>query len=138
MKNVLVLCTANSCRSQIAEGYLKHFTRGKVNIYSAGTEKSHVNLRAIASMQRDGIDISQHTSNDVSEYKDIPFDYVITVCDEAKESCPVFPGEGKKFHHGFKDPAKMTGSQEKINSEFDRVRGEIKSFCKEFAAKHLL
>jgi arsenate reductase len=138
MKNVLVLCTANSCRSQIAEGYLKHFSRGKANIYSAGIEKSHVNLRAIDSMQRDGIDISQHTSNHVDEYKDIPFDYVITVCDEAKESCPVFPGAGKKFHKGFPDPAKMKGAEEKINSEFDRVRGEIKTYCKEFAAKHLL
>ena len=138
MKNVLVLCTANSCRSQIADGYLKHYSRGKANIYSAGTQKSHVNLRAIATMQRDGIDISQHTSNDLSEYKDMPFDYVITVCDEAKESCPVFPGEGKKIHKGFVDPAKMKGSEEKINSEFDRVRSEIKTFCKEFCAKYIL
>lgn len=138
MKNVLVLCTANSCRSQIAEGYLKYFTRGKATIYSAGTQKSHVNFRAIASMQRDGIDISQHTSNDLSEYKDIPFDYVITVCDEVKESCPVFPGEGKKIHKGFTDPAKAKGTHEQINSEFDRIRGEIKSFCKEFSAKYLL
>ncbi|PLW90851.1 arsenate reductase ArsC, partial [Mucilaginibacter sp.] len=101
MKNILVLCTGNSCRSQIAEGYLRHFSEGKANIYSAGIETHGVNPRAIATMQEDGIDISVHTSNNVDEYADVPFDYVITVCDNAKENCPYFPTEAVKLHHNF-------------------------------------
>jgi len=90
MKNILVLCTGNSCRSQIADGYLKHFAQGKANVYSAGVETHGVNPKAIATMKADGIDIANNTSNNVLEYKDIPFDFIITVCDNAKERCPYF------------------------------------------------
>src|SRR5690349_8199961 len=98
MKKILVLCTGNSCRSQMAEGYLRQFAMNKAEIYSAGIETHGVNPRAIATMKEDCIDISKQTSNNVSEYQHINFDYVITVCDNAKESCPFFPGFAKKFH----------------------------------------
>src|ERR1700744_5932296 len=98
MKKVLVLCTGNSCRSQMAEGYLRYYAEGKAEIYSAGIETHGVNPKAITMMKEDGIDISQHTSNHVDAYKNIHFDFVITVCDNAKENCPYFPSTAKKFH----------------------------------------
>lgn len=138
MINVLVLCTGNSCRSQIAHGYLEHFTDGrKVKVYSAGVETHGVNPRAIATMKEDGIDISANTSNNVSEYKDIAFDYIITVCDNAKERCPVFPSTAKKFHHNFSDPAKATGTEEEIMEQFRNVRSQVKEYCKNFASSYL-
>ncbi|OJW16890.1 arsenate reductase ArsC [Mucilaginibacter sp. 44-25] len=137
MKNILVLCTGNSCRSQIAEGYLRHFSEGKANIYSAGIETHGVNPRAIATMQEDGIDISAHTSNNVDEYASIPFDYVITVCDNAKENCPYFPTNAIKLHHNFPDPAKAKGTEEEILAEFRKVREMIKDYCKAFTDKYL-
>ena len=91
MKRILVLCTGNSCRSQIAEGYLRHFANNKAEIYSAGIETHGVNPKAIEIMEEDNIDISKHTSNNIDEYADINFDYIITVCDSAKENCPFFP-----------------------------------------------
>lgn len=133
IKKVLVLCTGNSCRSQIAEGYLKHFADGKAEVYSAGIETHGVNPKAILVMREDGIDISHHTSNHVDEYSHIPFDYVITVCDNAKESCPFFPGNAKKFHHNFPDPAKATGNDDEVMAEFRRVRDMIKEYCRSFA-----
>ena len=137
MKNILVLCTGNSCRSQIAEGYLRHFGGNQVNVYSAGVEVHGVNPLAIALMLEDGIDISKHTSNHLDEYSGIPFDFVITVCDNAKERCPYFPTEALKFHHNFPDPAKATGSDEEIKAEFRRVRELIKVYTKEFLAEQL-
>lgn len=138
MINVLVLCAGNSCRSQIAHGYLEHFTDGrKVKVYSAGVETHGVNPRAIATMKEDGIDISANTSNNVLEYKDIPFDYIITVCDNAKERCPVFPSTAQKFHHNFPDPAKATGTEEEIMEQFRNVRSQVKEYCKNFASAHL-
>lgn len=137
MKYILVLCTGNSCRSQIAEGYLRHFSAGKANIYSAGIETHGVNPRAIATMQEDGIDISAHTSNNVDEYADVSFDYVITVCDNAKENCPYFPTEAVKLHHNFPDPAKAQGTEEEILAEFRKVRGMIKDYSKTFTEKYL-
>lgn len=128
-KNVLVLCTGNSCRSQIAEGYLRHFHGGKANIYSAGVETHGVNPRAIATMKEDGIDLSAHTSNHVDEYLSISFDLILTVCDHASERCPIFPGAAKRIHHNFTDPAKATGSEEEIMAAFRKVREEIKSYC---------
>ena len=128
-KNVLVLCTGNSCRSQIAEGYLRHFHGEKANIYSAGVETHGVNPRAIATMKEDGIDISAHTSNHVDEYLSISFDLILTVCDHASERCPIFPGTAKRIHHNFTDPAKATGSEEEIMAAFRKVREEIKSYC---------
>jgi len=130
MKKILVLCTGNSCRSQIAEGYLRRFAGDKAEIYSAGVETHGVNPRAVSIMKEDGIDISHHTSNNVTEYFDIDFDYVITVCDNAKERCPFFPSNAKKFHHNFPDPAKATGSEEEVMSEFRKVREMIKDYCK--------
>ena len=137
MKRILVLCTGNSCRSQIADGYLRHFAGDKAEVYSAGVETHGVNPRAIAIMKEDGLDISQHTSNNVSEYTQIPFDFVITVCDNAKERCPVFPTTAQKFHHNFPDPAKATGTEEEIMQAFRSVREEIKAYCKEFVEKHV-
>lgn len=129
-KNILVLCTGNSCRSQLAEGYLRHFHREVANIYSAGIETHGVNPRAIQTMSEDGIDISAHTSNHVDEYLHIPFDLVLTVCDHASERCPIFPSSAKRIHHNFSDPAKATGSEEEIMEVFRRVREEIKMFCR--------
>lgn len=134
MRKILVLCTGNSCRSQMAEGYLRHFSKEDVIIKSAGLETHGVNPRAIQSMLEDGIDISNHTSNNVDEYSDIRFDYIITVCDHASEKCPVFPAKAEKFHHNFPDPAKAVGSEAEIQSAFNRVREMIKDYCREFVA----
>ncbi|MBC9929162.1 arsenate reductase ArsC [Chitinophaga qingshengii] len=137
MKKILVLCTGNSCRSQIAEGYLRYFAGDKAEVYSAGVETHGVNPRAIATMAEDGIDISGHTSNNITEYQDIPFDFVITVCDNAKERCPFFPTTAKKFHENFPDPAKATGTEETIMQQFRTVRQLIKDYTKSFVAAHL-
>jgi arsenate reductase (thioredoxin) len=137
MQNVLVLCTGNSCRSQIAEGYLKFFTQGKANIYSAGIETHGVNARAIRTMREDGIDISKHTSNNVSEYMNISFDFVITVCDNAHENCPYFPTLTSIIHQNFADPAKATGTEQELDEAFRKVRKEIKKFCRVFVMEHL-
>jgi arsenate reductase len=137
MKNILVLCTGNSCRSQIAEGYLRHFAGNSAAIYSAGIETHGVNPKAIQVMADDGIDISHHTSNHVDEYINIPFDYVITVCDNAKENCPYFPTTAQRFHHNFPDPAKATGTADEVMDEFKRVRDMIKDYVKDFIVQHI-
>lgn len=137
MKKVLVLCTGNSCRSQIAEGYLKHFAKEKAAIYSAGIETHGVNPKAIATMKADNIDISNHTSNNIDEYRDIDFDFVITVCDNAKERCPYFPTKAIKFHYNFPDPAKATGAENEIDQQFSQVRQLIKEYCEKFVAENL-
>lgn len=137
MKNILVLCTGNSCRSQIAEGYLRHYANGNAKIYSAGIETHGVNPKAIAVMAEDGIDISGHTSNNVDEYYDINFDYIITVCDNAKENCPFFPSKAERFHYNFPDPAKAQGTEEEIMQEFVRVRDMIKQYSQDFIKEHI-
>jgi arsenate reductase len=137
MKNILVLCTGNSCRSQIAEGYLQHFAGEKAKVYSAGIETHGVNPKAIQVMAEDHIDISKHTSNNVDEYFDVPFDYVITVCDNAKENCPYFPTKAERFHSNFPDPAKATGTAEEIMDEFRRVREMIKTYSADFVNQHI-
>ncbi|GAA4431889.1 arsenate reductase ArsC [Ravibacter arvi] len=137
MKKILVLCTGNSCRSQIAEGYLRHFAGSKAQVYSAGVETHGVNPGAIRTMAEDGIDIAGHTSNNISEYLDIDFDYVITVCDNAKERCPFFPSTAEKIHENFPDPAKATGSEEEIAAAFRSVRNTIKDFSQQFVNKYL-
>lgn len=137
MKKILVLCTGNSCRSQIAEGYLRHFAGDAAEIYSAGVETHGVNPRAIATMAEDGIDISGHTSNNVSEYSGIDFDYVITVCDHAKERCPVFPSRAQQFHENFPDPAKATGTEEEIGQAFREVRQIIRNYFERFVKTHI-
>lgn len=137
MKKILVLCTGNSCRSQLAEGYLRYFAGDKAEVYSAGVETHGVNPRAIAVMAEDGIDISGHTSNNMNEYRDIDFDYVITVCDNAKERCPFFPSTAQKFHHNFPDPAKATGTEQEIMDQFRAVRKQVKQYSENFVKAHL-
>jgi arsenate reductase len=137
MKKVLVLCTGNSCRSQIAEAYLKYFAKDIAEVYSAGVETHGVNPKAIATMLEDDIDISNHTSNHVDEYRNIEFDYVITVCDHAKERCPIFPSKAKSFHYNFPDPAKAKGTDEEIMLAFRNVRNEIKAYCFKFVEENL-
>ncbi|MEY5034697.1 MAG: hypothetical protein RL447_1075 [Bacteroidota bacterium] len=129
---ILVLCTGNSCRSQIAHGYLQAFAGERAEVYSAGVETHGVNPKAIETMAEDGIDISDHTSNNITEYQGIDFDFVITVCDNARERCPFFPSQAQKFHHNFPDPAKATGTEEEIKMEFRRVREMVKSYCRDF------
>lgn len=135
--NILVLCTGNSCRSQIADGYLKHFAGDRATIYSAGVEMHGVNPRAIAIMAEDGIDISGNTSNNVDEYLGIDFDHVITVCDNAVERCPVFPSTAQKWHHNFPDPAKARGTEDEIMVEFRVVRDMIKVYSSVFVKNNL-
>jgi arsenate reductase (thioredoxin) len=137
MKNILVLCTGNSCRSQIAEGYLRYYTGNRAAVYSAGIETHGVNPKAIATMAADGIDISAHTSNNVNEYLHINFDYVITVCDNAHEHCPYFPSNAKKLHYNFPDPAKAIGTATEVAQAFASVRDEIKQYCKKFVSQEL-
>ena len=136
MKNILVLCTGNSCRSQIAHGFLASMTAGKANIYSAGVETHGVNPKAITTMKEIGIDISKHTSNNITEYFDVNFDYVITVCDNAKERCPYFPTKAVKLHYNFPDPAKATGTDDEINEQFRAVRSLIKDYCEQFVNEY--
>ena len=137
MKNILVLCIGNSCCSQIAEGYLHYFGGDKANIYSAGIETHGVNPKAIQVMAEDHIDISHHTSNNVDEYINIPFDYLITVCDNANENCPYFHVKMARFHHNYSDPATAQGTPEQVIDEFRRVRDMIKVYSKDFIAEHL-
>ncbi len=137
MKKILVLCTGNSCRSQMAEGYLRLFAGSKAEVYSAGIETHGVNPKAIAVMMEDGVDISRHTCNNVDEYSHIDFDYVVTVCDNANERCPYFPSTAKKFHQNFPDPAKAGGREDEVINEFRRVRDMIKAYCKNFVSENV-
>ena len=121
----------------MAHGYLNHFANGKANIYSAGVETHGVNPNAIKFMKEDGIDISHHTSNNVDEYYDIDFDYIITVCDNAKENCPFFPSKAERFHQNFPDPSKYSGPDEEVANEFRRVREMIKLYTRDFINNHL-
>ncbi len=120
---VLVLCTGNSCRSQMAEGFFRKFGEGKVEVTSAGLEPTRVNPHAIKVMQEVGIDVSSHKSKHFDTFIGEEFDYVITVCDNAARNCPTFPGEGARLHWPFDDPT--TGADEEILNEFRRVRDEI-------------
>ena len=137
MKKILVLCTGNSCRSQLAQGYLQKFAGTKAQVYSAGIETHGVNPKAVAVMKEDGVDISHHTSNHLEEYKGIDFDYVITVCDNAREKCPLFPHKAIMFHQNFRDPAKAKGTDEEILNEFRKVRNSIRSYSKKFVEENL-
>lgn len=140
MKKILVLCTGNSARSQIAQAYLQHFAdrsdhSDQVEVLSAGVEPKGVNPIAIQVMAEDGIDISHHTSNHADEYVQIPFDYVITVCDNAREQCPIFPSAGKMIHHSFPEPSHMEG-KDKLTA-FREVRELIKAYSRDFIATHM-
>ena len=132
-KKILILCTGNSCRSQMAEGFLKSFD-SDLDVYSAGTQPStRVHPKAIQVMKEAGIDISDGYPKDVSQFLTQSFDYVITVCDSAKETCPVFLGKvQEQLHIGFEDPAEATGSEDEIISVFRRVRDEIQRDFRKF------
>ena len=136
-KNILVLCTGNSCRSQLLHGYLAQMLGDRAAVYSAGVEVHGLNPRAVRVMAEDGVDISTHTSNHVDEYAGVPFDDVITVCDHANEVCPVFPSTAKKLHHNFPDPAKATGSEDEIMAQFRSVRDQVKAYAQDFARTRL-
>jgi arsenate reductase len=137
MKKILVLCTGNSCRSQMAEGYLRFFAGGRAEIYSAGIEQHGLNERAVRIMAEDGIDISKHSSKLLDTFEGMLFDEVITVCDHAKESCPFFPAGTRTFHHDFKDPSRLRGSEEEVMAAFRETRNAIREYCREFIAKNL-
>lgn len=132
MKKILVLCTGNSCRSQMAHGYLEKSLNGQAEIYSAGIETHGLNPRAVTIMSEDNIDISTYTSNHIDEYQGIDFDYVITVCDNAKESCPVFPSSATVLHQSFPDPAKAIGEEEVILDSFRQTRNAVKAYIDNF------
>ena len=137
MENILILCTGNSCRSQIAHGYFNKFSNNKCKIYSAGIETHGLNPNAVQTMLRDDIDISTHTSNDVNEYLDINFDYIITVCDHANESCPNIPSKNAlRIHKNFLDPTKIENSINPQN-DFDNCRDEIKNFTLDFYRNYI-
>ena len=133
-KRVLILCTANSARSQMAEGLLRHDAADRFDVESAGTRATEVRPEAVAVMKEIGIDISSHRSKAVDEFAGQNFDHVITVCDTARESCPIYPGHTNRLHHSFEDPASVRGSEEKRLAAFRRVRDEIRSYLREFAS----
>jgi len=128
---VLFLCTGNSCRSQMAEGWARHLKGDVIEPYSAGIETHGLNPNAVKVMAEAGVDISGHRSKHLDEVRDIPFDYVVTVCDNAHESCPLFPGKTKVIHVGFDDPprlAKGARDEQEALSHYRRVRDEIRRF----------
>jgi arsenate reductase (thioredoxin) len=131
-KRVLILCTGNSARSQMGEGLLRHDAGERFEVESAGTKATFVRPEAIAVMRELGIDISAHRSKNVEEFEGQKFDYVITVCDNARETCPVFFGAAEKLHRDFEDPAAITGSDERRLPVFRRVRDELRGYLREF------
>ena len=131
MKKILILCTGNSCRSQIAHGFLDHLTNNSISVFSAGIEKHGLNKNAVKCMAEIGINISSYNSNQIDEYINESFDFIITVCDNANETCPIFPNSNaKKVHRNFKDPSKINNGL--YNESFDLVRDEIKNFIIKF------
>jgi len=136
MRKVLILCTGNSCRSQMAEGLLTSFS-SNTKVYSAGTKPEKVNLFAIKAMAEMGIDISKNTSNHADEYLDFEFDYVFTVCDNAKEICPIYPKAKQMIHHSFTDPADATGAEQEQLKVYIKVRNQLSDYFKAFAENKL-
>ena len=132
-KRILILCTGNSARSQMAEGLLRHDAGDRFDVFSAGTKPSAVRPEAIAVMRELGIDISDHRSKIVDEFTGQSFDYVVTVCDSAKERCPIFPGKTVRIHQNFEDPAGLQGSDEERTRLFRRVRDEMRDYFRSFA-----
>ena len=137
MKRILVLCTGNSTRSQMAHGYLHQFAGDRAKILSAGVETHGLNPKAVQVMAEDGVDISHHTSNLVDEYASLPIDYVITVCDSAAERCPVWIGRAHRTHRNFTDPSKSTGTPDEIMISYRAVRDEIRTFSQQFINEHI-
>ena len=136
MRKVLILCTGNSCRSQMAESLLSSFL-ANTKVYSAGTKPETVNPFAIKAMAEMGIDISKNTSNHADEYANIDFDYVFTVCDNAKEICPIYPKAKQMIHHSFPDPADATGSDKEQLEVYVEVRDQLSDYFKAFAENNL-
>ena len=131
MKKILILCTGNSCRSQIAHGFLDHLTNNSISVVSAGIEKHGLNKNAVRCMAEIGVNISDYNSNHIDEYINENFDFIITVCDNANETCPILPNSNaKKIHRNFKDPSKINNGP--YNESFDLVRDEIKNFIIKF------
>lgn len=131
-KKVLVLCTGNSCRSQMAEGWIRYYAGDSAEVWSAGIEAHGLNRYAVKSMMDAVIDISHQKSKSIGELPVIDFDYIITVCYNAKEACPYFPGEAVRIHQPFPDPAKAEGTEEEILSAFASVRDMIEDFAFSF------
>jgi arsenate reductase len=125
---VLFLCTGNSCRSQIAEGWAKHLKPDSMDVYSAGIAPGSLNQMAVRVMAEAGVDISAQRPKHVEELKDIDFDYVVTLCDNARENCPFFPRRTKHFHKMFEDPTFMVGTEQHIKAEFVKLRDQMKEF----------
>ena len=136
MRKVLILCTGNSCRSQMAEGLLTSLS-SNAKVYSAGTKPEKVNPFAIKAMNEIGIDISKNTSNHADEYANIDFDYVFTVCDNAKELCPIYPKAKQMIHHSFTDPADATGTEAEQLKVYVEVRNQLRDYFKAFAENKL-
>jgi arsenate reductase len=133
-KRVLILCTGNSARSQMAEGLLRHDAGDRFEVESAGTKPGIVRPEAIAAMHELGIDISGHRSKSVDEFLSQHFDFIVTVCDNANESCPIFPGTGTRLHHSFEDPPPASeGTERERMAIFRRVRDELRDYFREFA-----
>ncbi|APG25597.1 MAG: arsenate reductase ArsC [Syntrophotalea acetylenica] len=137
MKRVLFVCTGNSCRSQMAEGLVNHDFAGKIKAFSAGTEPHGLNPKAVQVMAETGIDITTQTSDHLNKYDGQSFDYVITLCGDANEKCPLFMGGVKRLHMGFDDPPKATGSSEDVLAVYRRVRDEIREKLAEFFKSEL-
>lgn len=135
-QNILVLCTGNSCRSQLLHGYLQQLVGERATVYSAGVETHGLNPRAVRVLAEDGVDIAHHTSNHVNEYAHLPFDYVLTVCDHADEVCPIFPSSAQRLHHNFPDPARASGSEQEILAHFRAVRDQVKTYVQQFAQQY--
>ena len=133
-QQVLILCTGNSARSQMAEGLLRALAGDQFDVFSAGTTPSTVNPLAIRAMQERGLDISSHRSKHLNEYIDRPFDYVFTVCDNAAESCPVFPGLARRIHWSFPDPAAIKGTEEERLQSFRQIRDAIEAQFRKWSA----
>lgn len=135
-KNILFLCTGNSCRSQMAEGLARHLRGDEWAAYSAGTKPQTLNRLAVTVMKEIGIDISSHLSKHVDAVREIPFDYIVTVCDKAREQCPLWLGPGQVLHHSFDDPPAITAAaktEEEVLVQYRRVRDEMKRFIETFA-----
>jgi arsenate reductase len=137
MKNILILCTGNSCRSQIAEGWIRYYSENEANVFSAGIEAHGLNNFAVRVMTDAVIDISKQKSKTVSDLPDIEFDYIITVCDNAKEKCPFFPGKALRLHKSFPDPAGFKGTEEEILRQFSDLRDLIEDFCFDFVHTYI-
>jgi arsenate reductase len=132
MQRVLILCTGNSARSQMAEGLLRHLAGDRFEVASAGTAPGSVRPEAISVMKEIGIDISGHRSKHVEEFANQSFDYVLTVCDRAAETCPIYPGHTNRLHHSFEDPAAVHGSEQERLAAFRRVRDQIRTYLATF------